>query len=63
VLILVERCLEQPSIKRLLLLLLGVAVLFAIDLRGTGIGELLRPALGDPAESGLWAPSRRSTSR
>jgi polar amino acid transport system permease protein len=54
VLILVERCLEQPLIKRLLLLLLGVAVLFAIDLRGTGIGELLRPALGDPAESGLW---------
>lgn len=51
---LVDSVLEHPLAQRMLLFLFGVAVFTLIDLRGTGIGELLRPALGAPAESGLW---------
>ena len=46
--------LEGKRNQRIALAVVGVLFFMASDLRATGVGELLRPALGDPAESGLW---------
>ena len=49
-----DELLERPWFVRLLVFVGAVALFTALDLRRIGLGELLRPAIGDPAESGLW---------
>lgn len=46
--------LEQRWVRLLLLFLLGVAVFAALDFRNTILGDLLRPAIGEPRDSGLY---------
>lgn len=46
--------LEQRWVRLLLLFLLGVAIFAALDFRNTILGDLLRPAIGEPRESGLY---------
>ncbi|MBP5856428.1 amino acid ABC transporter permease [Marivibrio halodurans] len=46
--------LEGRRNQRIALAVIGVVFFMITDLRGTGVGELLRPAIGDPMESGLW---------
>ncbi|MEJ8574836.1 amino acid ABC transporter permease [Microbaculum marinum] len=44
---------EQRPVRWLLLALLSIAFFYYVDLRGSALGELLRPAIGEPADSGL----------
>lgn len=44
---------EQRPVRWLLLALVSVAFFSWVDLRGSGLGELLRPAIGEPADSGI----------
>lgn len=46
--------LEGKRNQRIALAVIGVLFFMVTDLRATGVGELLRPALGEPSESGLW---------
>lgn len=48
-----SRLWEQRAARWLLLALLSLAFFVLVDLRGSGLGELLRPAIGEPADSGL----------
>lgn len=45
---------DRPLAKRLLLLVAATVVFALLDLRASLIGELLRPAIGEPSESGLY---------
>lgn len=44
---------EQRPVRWLLLALVSVAFFFWADMRNSGLGELLRPAIGAPTESGI----------
>lgn len=46
--------LEKPLARRWISFWLGVLLFTLIDLSDTMIGDFLRPAIGEPAESGLW---------
>lgn len=48
-----SRLWERRAARWLLLALLSLAFFVLVDLRGSGLGELLRPAIGEPADSGL----------
>jgi len=46
--------LERRPARWLLLAFISLVFFMAVDLRGSALGDLLRPAIGEPAESGLY---------
>ena len=46
--------LERRPARWLLLAFVSLVFFMAVDLRGSALGDLLRPAIGEPAESGLY---------
>ncbi len=46
--------LERRPARWLLLAFISLLFFMAVDLRGSALGDLLRPAIGEPAESGLY---------
>lgn len=50
----IGRTLKQQPVRLLLLFALAIIILGVVDLRETLLGDLLRPAIGVPAESGWY---------